>query len=125
MAKHLNTFAEKNNLLSNLQFGFCKVFGVHDTLLTIANSAQKALDSAYKVHIVGLDLSAAFECVYLKALTFKLRQLSAGVPFLIFLTEFLTNRLKRVIADGLSNEYRCYFGCTKEKCIRPFTFHAV
>ena len=59
LAKHLNTFAEKNNLLSNLQFSFCKVFGAHDTLLTIANSAQKTLDSAYKVHIVGLDLSAA------------------------------------------------------------------
>ena len=63
LAKRLNHFAEKKNLLSHLQFGFCKGFGTCDALLTITNFVQKALDCGSKVCVVGLDFSAAFDRV--------------------------------------------------------------
>ena len=56
--------------------------------------------------MVGLDFSAAFDRVNHKALAFKLRQLGVGGPFLSILTEFLSNRLQRVVVDGQFNEYR-------------------
>ena len=55
--------------------------------------------------MVGLDFSAAFDRVNHKALIFKLRQLGVGGPFLSILTEFLSNRLQRVIVDGQFNDY--------------------
>ena len=74
--------------------------------LTITNFVQKALDSGCEVHMVGLDFSAAFNRVNHKALVIKLRQLGVGGPFLSILTEFLSNRLRRVVVDGQFNEYR-------------------
>ena len=56
--------------------------------------------------MVGLDFSAAFDRVNRKVLIFKLRQLGVGGPFLSILTEFLSNRLQRVVVDGQVNECR-------------------
>ena len=48
----------------------------------------------------------ALDRVNHKALINKLRQLGVGGPFLSILTEFLSNRLKRVVVDGQFNDYR-------------------
>ena len=106
LAKHLNNFAVKKNLFPHLQFGFRKGLGTCDALLTITNFVQKALDCGCEVCMVGLDFSAAFGHVNHKALIFKLRQLGVCGPFLSILTEFLSNRLQRVVVDGQFNDYR-------------------
>ena len=56
--------------------------------------------------MVSLDFSAAFDHVNQKVLIFKLRNLVVGGTFLSILTEFLSNRLQRVVVDGQFNEYR-------------------
>ena len=71
--------------------------------------------------MVGPDFSAAFNRVNHKALLFKLLLLRVGGPFLSILTEFLSNRLQRVVVDGQFNDYRnvisgvhhfsSFFGC--------------
>ena len=106
LAKRLNNFAEKKNLFPHLLFGFCKGLGTCDALLTITNFVQKALDCGCEVRMVGLDFSAASDRVNHKALIFKLRQLVVGGHFLSILTEFLSNRLQRVVVDGQFNDYR-------------------
>ena len=105
LVKHLDNFAEKKNFFPNLQFGFCKGLGTCDALLTITNFFQKALDYGCKVHMVDLDFSAAYDCVNHKAFIFKLTQSGVGGPFLSILTEFLSNRLQRVVVDGQFNGY--------------------
>ena len=106
LAKCLNNFTEKKNLFPLLRFGFLKGLGTCDALLTITNFVQKALDYGSEVRMVGLDFNAAFDCVNHKGLIFKLRQLGVGGPFLSILTEFLSNRLQRVVVDGQFNDYR-------------------
>ena len=106
LAKRLSNFAEKRNLFPNLQISFCKGLGTCDALLTITNFVQKALDSSCEVRMVGLDFSAAFDRVNHEALAFQLRQLGVGGSFLSILTEFLSNRLQRLVVDGQFNEYR-------------------
>ena len=96
----------KKNLFPHLHFGFHKDLGACDALLTITNFIEKASDCGCEVHMVGLDFSAAFDCVNRKALIFKLRQLGVGGPFLSILTEFLSNRVQRVVVDGQFNDYR-------------------
>ena len=63
LAKRLKNFAERRNLLPNLQYGFCKGLGTCDALLTITNFVRKALDSGCEVRMVGHNHSAAFDCV--------------------------------------------------------------
>ena len=72
LAKCRNNFAEKNKLFLNLQFGFCKGLDVCYALLIITNFVQKALDSGYKVHMVDLEFSSAFDHVYYEDLIYKL-----------------------------------------------------
>ena len=108
LAKHLNNFAEKN-LFSHLQFGFHKSLGACDALLTITNFVQKALDCGSEMRMMGFNFSPAFDRVNHKALIFKLRQLGVGGLFLSILTEFLSNRLQRVVVDGQINDYRNVF----------------
>ena len=74
LAKRLKSFAEKNSLFPNLQLGFHKGLGDCDALLTNTNFVPKSLGSGCEVHIVGLDFSAASDCVNHKALIVKLRQ---------------------------------------------------
>ena len=73
--------------------------------------------------MVGLDFSAAFDRVNHKALIFKLRQLGIGGPFLSILTEFLSNRLQRVVVDGQFKEYRNVIsGVPQESVLDPLLF---
>ena len=96
----------KNNLHPSLQPSFCKSLGAYDTLLTITNCFQKALNSCCEMCMVGLDFSAVFDRVNHKAFIFKLRQLGVGGLFLSILSEFLSNNLQRVVVYVQSNEYR-------------------
>ena len=100
LAKRLYAYAEHNNLLPNLQFGFRKGLGSCDALLTISNIVQRALDLGQEVRMIGLDFSAAFDRVNHKALLFKLKQLGIGGPFFNILFEILSNRTQRVVVDG-------------------------
>ena len=72
MAKCLNVYAESNHLFPSQQFVFCKGLGACDDVLTISDRVQRALDSSSEARMVGLDLSAAFDCVNHKALIYKL-----------------------------------------------------
>ena len=91
LAKHLNAFAEVNNLFPNKQFGFRKGLGARDAVLTISDKVQRALDSGFEARMVGLDFSVAFDHVNHYALIYKHRQLSIGGPFLNILMDFLTD----------------------------------
>ena len=122
LAKRLNIFFEKKNLFPNSQFSFCKDLGTCDVLLTITNFVQKALDCGCKVHMVGLDFSAAFDRVNHKALIFKLRQVDVVGPFLSILTEFLSNRLQ-VVVDGQFDDYRNVIpGILQRSVLGPLLF---
>ena len=70
-------------------------------------------------------ISAAFYRVNHKVLIFKLRQLGVGGPFLSILTEFLSNRLQRVVVDGQFNDYRGVVSGVPQGSTWPFAFHIV
>ena len=75
------------------------------------------------MRMVGLGFSTAFNRVNHKALVFKLRQLDVGGTFLSILTEFLSKRLERVVADGQFNEYRnVILGIPQGSVLGPLLF---
>ena len=118
LAKRLNNFTVKRNLFPHLGYSLVsvKILVIVMPFLTITNFVQKALDCCCEVRMVGLDFSAAFDRVNHIALVFKLRQLGVGGPFLSIVTEFLSNKLQRVVVDGQFNDYRnVFFRCTTGK----------
>ena len=68
LSKRLCRFVEDHNLLPMLMFGFRKDLGTCDALLPLNTDVQKALDDVAEALMVGLDCSAAFDCVNHKAL---------------------------------------------------------
>ena len=73
--------------------------------------------------MVGLDFSASFDHVNHKALIFKLRHLGVGGHYLSILTEFLSNRLQRIVVDGQFNDYRNVIsGVLKGSVLGPLLF---
>ena len=62
MAKRLNVLDE-SNLFLNPRLCFRKGLGACCALFTISSAVQKLLDSGHKVRLIGLELSAAYDCV--------------------------------------------------------------
>ena len=63
LAKHLDAYAETNDLFPSLQFGFRKGLGTCDALLTITSVVQKSLNTGCLACMIGLDFGSAFDSV--------------------------------------------------------------
>ena len=68
--------------------------------IPITHETCKSSDDGYEVRGVFLDISKAFDKVWHQGLHYKPRQSSISGKFLKNLTDFLDNRMQRVILNG-------------------------
>ena len=102
IAEQLNPFFE--NCFSNLLCGFRKGHSTQHALLRLLHHWQKALDNSNIVGTVLMDLSKAYDCLPPDLLIAKLAAYGLNHNSLLFLYNYLTNRLHRVrIGDNFSN----------------------
>ena len=66
----------------------------------MSHTLQSALESGHEARIVQIDFSAAFDRVNHLGFLYKLCSVGIGGSVLYILTQFLSNRLQQVIADG-------------------------
>ena len=64
------------------------------------NSICKALDDGLEFKVVFFDISKAFDKVWHKGLVFKLRTAGIRGKLLAWFSDYLSNRLQRVIVPG-------------------------
>ena len=101
----LYVFLTSNSLLSKNQSGFRPGDSAINQLLSITTEIYECFEEYDEVRAVFLDLSKAFDKVWHKGLTFKLKRCGINGPFLHILENYLSNRKQRVVLNGQESEW--------------------
>ena len=97
--KHL----ESNNLLSDHQYGFRKARSTGDLLSHLTHAWSSSLRNFGESLIVALDISKAFDRVWLKALLARLPAYGFTSSFCKLISSFLSNCFISVAVDGATS----------------------
>ena len=70
--KHIYNFLSKKRLISNYQSGFCPGDGTTYQLIDLMNDIYESFDDGRQIRAVFLDISKAFDCVWIRGLLSKI-----------------------------------------------------
>ena len=98
--KHLYNFLHSNNLISQYQSGFKPGDGTTNQLVDLLNSIYESFDNGKQVRAVFLDISKAFDRVWIQGLLSKLHANGIRGKLLRWIKQYLTNRKQRVSVDN-------------------------
>lgn len=97
---HLKTYLDKNNLLSDNQYGFRSSRSTADVLTVITDRISRSHDNEFDARAIALDISKAFDKVWHKGLLHKLKLYGICGKFLGTLKSFLSCRSLKLVIDG-------------------------
>ena len=93
-------FFIQNKLIATNQSGFKPGDFCINQLIAITHEIHQSFDAGYKVRGIFLDISKAFDKVWLEGLIFKLKQNVVSGKLLDLIKNFLKNRKQRVVLNG-------------------------
>ena len=93
-------FFIENNLISPNQLGFKPDDSCINKLLSITHEIYKSFDNGLEVRDIFLSISQAFDKVWHKGLSYKLKQNGILVKLFDVITDFLNFRKQRVVLNG-------------------------
>ena len=118
MEQHLS----QNNQNEPLQSAYKKHHSTETALVKVTNDILRALDKRQCVHLVLLDLSAAFDTIDHQVFLNQLHSeygMSAGITD--WMKSYLTNRQQKVCINGTASEQvELKYGFPQGLCIGPF-----
>ena len=116
-------FFEENCLLSALQHAYRKNHGTVTCLFELLNEVYELIDKKFKVAIVSLDLSKAFDSINHSLLLKKLKNFNLNQQSLDYIESYLSNR-KQVtkISKYTSTEEEIKSGVPQGSILGPFLF---
>ena len=120
----LEYYIETSNRLSKTQFGFRKGRGTINCLLRFENTVKHALFNNEIVGAVYIDLTSAFDTVWIKGLKFKLIQMGIRGRLFRTLCDYLVNRKIHVILNNtISRERVVRAGTPQGSVLSPILFN--
>ena len=110
IAKSMQKFFLRHNLISNRQFAFRPKHSTSDVLTILSQHWSSALDEGSEVFVAALDIKGAFDCVWHHGLCSKLEACGISGQLLKWIHSYLSNRSLNVVLNG--------------QCSRTFYFNA-
>ncbi len=104
--KQVLKYLIQNNLLYNLQSGFLPHHSTITQLAFLVHTWQMCLDQGEVVHAAFLDLSKAYDRVWIDGLLYKMTQMGFLPPALQWFTSFLTERKQRVRVGEIHSSWQ-------------------
>ena len=98
--KHVYNYLKDIDFFTPHQSGFMPGDSTINQVTYLYNSICKALDDGLEFRVVFFDISKAFDKVWHKGLVFKLRRAGIRGKLLAWFSDYLSNRLQRVIVPG-------------------------
>ena len=103
--KHLFNFLNTHHVITTLQLGFVPGDSTANQLVDIYNTFCKALDEGKEIRAIFCDISKAFDRVWHKGLLYKLETAGISGSLLSWFTDYLNDRLQRVVLPGGSSAW--------------------
>jgi hypothetical protein len=121
--RRLLDFIEKNNRLSDKQFGFRKNRGTQEAMAFLTQKVVNILDKGEKCITVFLDLAKAFDTVSHGLLLAKLYKMGVRGSAYKWFSNYLTDRTQKTkIGRYFSEEARIRFGVPQGSVLGPILF---
>ena len=103
--KHLFKFLNDNHVITTLQSGFVPWNSTANQLVDMYNTFCKARDEGKEIRAIFCDISKAFDKVWHKGLLYKLETAGISESLLSWFTDYLNNRLQRIVLPGGSSAW--------------------
>ena len=115
---------ERNNLLSQIQFGFRAKYSTTDALLYATEKIRSDIDNNKMVAAAFLDLSKAFDSISHEILLEKLENLGFDQIAISFIGSYLSNRTQKVVIQNTSSDWiDLYQGVPQGTILGPLLFN--
>ena len=95
--KHVFNFFSTNNVITSLQSGFVPGDSNANQLVDIYDTFSKALDDGLEARAVFCDISKAFDRVWHKGVSLKLKSVGLSGSLLGWFQNYLSDRKQRVV----------------------------
>nr|CAI5832635.1 unnamed protein product [Callosobruchus analis] len=124
LKSRIESFLEKNKILSENQFGFKKGVSTQDAILYLTNHIYESLDKKIPTVSVFIDLAKAFDTVSHRILLNKLEHIGfRGVSFRL-IESYLNNRTNYVEIDNILSECKIFeYGVPQGTVLGPLLFN--
>ncbi|GFW98399.1 probable RNA-directed DNA polymerase from transposon X-element [Trichonephila clavipes] len=117
-------FINENNILNPNEYGFTNKLSTLRLVLRLTEHISEGFQKKKSTGAVFLDIQKAFDCVWIKGLTFKQISYNLPPPMIHLIHSYLTNRSFKIrINETLSNEYSVSAGCPQGSLLGPLLFN--
>ena len=123
MNKRLTLFIEKNQILSQSQFGFRKNHSTQHAILDIVNTIQSNMDAGSFSCGVFIDLKKAFDTADHSILLCKLHHYGVRGIINDWVSSYLSDRLQTTqIGSSISSKRKILYGVPQGSILGPLLF---
>ena len=104
--KQLSDYLEGEELLADVQHGFCKNHSTQHYIAQVINFINKNLDVGLPTAAVFIDFRKAFDCVQHPVLLEKMKVLGFSDTVISWVKSYLSDRKQRVFANSTYSDFQ-------------------